>query len=71
METYIVRIHRHQEEDRNQASAGIVENADTGRKSKFTCPEELLKILKVKETGGKKKTKKKKKYKPAVVSDRQ
>lgn len=62
METYIVRIHRCQGEDKSPASIGIVENAENGRKTKFADSSELLRILKLKkiETSGNNKPKRQK-----------
>ncbi len=51
METYIVRIRRCQKKTEGPASVGIVEDAESGRKTKFTGPDELLKILKIEEAG--------------------
>jgi len=47
METYIVRIRRCQEKSESPASVGIVEDAESGRKTKFAGPAELLKILRL------------------------
>ena len=57
MKTYIVRIHRYEEEGKEPAAVGIVEDAETGKTSKFAGPEELLKILKLQKTraGGQRK----------------
>jgi hypothetical protein len=62
METYIVRIHRSQEEGESPVSKGIVENAESGRKTKFADPDGLLRILKLKkiETSGNDKPKRQK-----------
>jgi len=51
METYIVRILRCQEETESPASVGIVEDAESGRKTKFAGSGELLKILKLEKRG--------------------
>jgi hypothetical protein len=62
METYIVRIHRRQEEGESPVSIGIVENAENGRKTKFADSKGLLRILKLKkiETSGNNKPKRQK-----------
>jgi hypothetical protein len=51
METYIVRIHRRQGEDKSPVSIGIVENAENGRKTKFADSSALLNILKLEKNG--------------------
>jgi len=57
METYIVRIHRYEEEGESPVSVGIVEDAESGRKKKFTGSGELLKILKFEADPAKRRSK--------------
>ena len=60
METYIVRIRRCQEKSESPASVGIVEDAESGRKTKFAGPAELLKILRLEKGRRENKSKDKK-----------
>jgi len=54
VDTYIVRIYRDQEKGA-RVSAGIVENAGTGRKKRFSDAAELLRFLKLERSGTAKK----------------
>lgn len=57
METYIVRIHRYEEEGNAPVSVGLVEDIGGGKTRKFASPEELLKILKLENTCADRKSK--------------
>jgi len=57
METYIVRIRRCQEETESPASVGIVEDAESGKRTKFAGSGELLKILRLEKGCREKKSK--------------
>ncbi len=48
MDSYVIRIYRRDEKDPGKA-AGQVEFVEQGRVKSFTCVDELVKILRLKE----------------------